>query len=40
MNDISGVGIIGAIGIVATLVTMPTLFPAVLTAVGRRVFWP
>ena len=40
MNDISGVGVIGAIGIVATLATMLTLFPAVLTALGRKVFWP
>jgi len=40
MNDISGVGVIGAVGIAATLLTMLTLFPAVLTALGRKVFWP
>lgn len=40
MNDISGIGVIGALGILATLFTMLTLFPAVLTALGRKVFWP
>lgn len=40
MNDISGLGLIGAIGIVCALVTMVTLFPALLLAAGRRVFWP
>lgn len=40
MNDISGIGVIGALGIAATLLTMLTLFPAVLTALGRKVFWP
>ncbi|WP_158892829.1 MMPL family transporter [Amycolatopsis anabasis] len=40
MNDISGLGLCGALGIACTLVTMLTLFPALLTAAGRRVFWP
>lgn len=40
MNDISGIGLIGAIGIASTLLTMLTLFPAVLMTLGRKVFWP
>ncbi|MBN6037531.1 MMPL family transporter [Amycolatopsis sp. 195334CR] len=40
MNDLSGLGLAGAVGIACTLLTMLTLFPALLVLTGRRVFWP
>lgn len=40
MNDIRGLGMVGSVGIAATVFTMLTLFPAVLVLVGRRAFWP
>ena len=35
-----GLGPVGAVGVVATLVAMTTLLPAVLVLFGRWVFWP
>lgn len=35
-----GMGPVSAVGIAVALVTMLTLFPALLVAVGRRPFWP
>ncbi|RZS29601.1 RND superfamily putative drug exporter [Herbihabitans rhizosphaerae] len=40
MNDISGIGLIGAVGIACTLATMLTLFPVLLVSLRRKVFWP
>ncbi|MFD9188780.1 MMPL family transporter [Streptomyces phaeochromogenes] len=40
LNSTSGLGPIGAAGILCALVAMLTLFPAVLVVLGRRVFWP
>ncbi|MFD6288585.1 MMPL family transporter [Streptomyces sp. NPDC060205] len=40
LNSTSGLGPIGAAGIVCALVAMLTLFPAVLVVLGRRIFWP
>ncbi|GLY30733.1 MMPL family transporter [Kineosporia sp. NBRC 101731] len=40
LNSTSGLGPIGAAGIVCALVAMLTLFPAVLVVFGRRIFWP
>ncbi|WP_216216209.1 MMPL family transporter [Amycolatopsis aidingensis] len=40
MNDISGLGLVGAIGIGCTLLAMLTLLPALLLVAGRKVFWP
>ncbi|MFG1995615.1 MMPL family transporter [Actinoplanes sp. NPDC048988] len=40
LNSISGLGPIGAAGILCALVAMLTLFPAVLVVLGRRIFWP
>jgi len=40
MNSTSGLGPIGAAGILCALVSMLTLFPAMLVLLGRRVFWP
>ncbi|MCA2219587.1 MMPL family transporter [Jidongwangia harbinensis] len=40
LNDISGLGPIGAAGILCALLAMLTLFPAVLVVLGRRIFWP
>ncbi|MEV4705785.1 MMPL family transporter [Actinoplanes sp. NPDC049316] len=40
LNDTSGLGPIGAAGILCALVAMLTLFPAVLVVLGRRIFWP
>ncbi|MGW3789893.1 MMPL family transporter, partial [Micromonospora arida] len=40
LNSTSGLGPIGAAGILCALVAMLTLFPAVLVALGRRIFWP
>jgi RND superfamily putative drug exporter len=40
MNNTRGLGPVGAAGILCTLVTMLTLFPALLMVCGRGVFWP
>ncbi|MFG1609182.1 MMPL family transporter [Actinoplanes sp. NPDC049265] len=40
LNSISGLGPVGAAGILCALVAMLTLFPAVLVLLGRRIFWP
>src|SRR5690606_6924837 len=40
LNNTSGLGPVGATGIVAALLAMLTLFPAVLVLLGRWVFWP
>ncbi|NGO69775.1 MMPL family transporter [Streptomyces boncukensis] len=40
MNSTSGLGPIGAAGIVSSLVAMLTLLPAMLVLAGRRVLWP
>lgn len=39
LNSTSGLGPIGAAGILCALVAMLTLFPAVLVVLGRRIFW-
>ena len=40
MNSTRGLGVSGAIGIVAALIGMTTLLPAVLVLPGRWIFWP
>lgn len=40
LNSISSLGPVGAAGIVAAMLVMLTLFPALLVVLGRRVFWP
>ncbi|MFC9895554.1 MMPL family transporter [Nocardia sp. NPDC127579] len=40
MNNIAGLGPVGAAGIVCTLLVMVTLFPALLVVCGRWIFWP
>lgn len=40
LNSSSGMGPVGMAGILAALVAMTTLLPAVLVLLGRRVFWP
>ncbi|MFN8075799.1 MAG: MMPL family transporter [Kineosporiaceae bacterium] len=40
LNSTSGLGPIGAAGILCALLAMLTLFPAVLVVLGRRIFWP
>ncbi|MGW7353784.1 MMPL family transporter [Streptomyces sp. NPDC054784] len=40
LNSSSGLGPVGAIGVVCALAAMTTLLPAVLVLLGRRVFWP
>ncbi|WP_239158519.1 MMPL family transporter [Winogradskya humida] len=40
LNSTSGLGPIGAAGILCALAAMLTLFPAVLVVLGRRIFWP
>lgn len=40
MNSTRGLGPIAAIAVVAALVTMTTLLPAMLVLLGRWVFWP
>ncbi|MEV0761006.1 MMPL family transporter [Nocardia sp. NPDC050435] len=40
MNNMAGLGPVGAAGIVCTLLVMVTLFPALLVLCGRRIFWP
>ncbi|WP_257429937.1 MMPL family transporter [Nocardioides carbamazepini] len=40
LNSSSGLGPVGAAGIVSALFVMLTLLPALLVVLGRRVFWP
>ncbi|WP_051766910.1 MMPL family transporter [Saccharothrix syringae] len=40
LNSTSGLGPIGAAGILCALVAVLTLFPAMLVVLGRRIFWP
>lgn len=40
LNSSSGMGPVGTVGVLAALVAMTTLLPAVLVLLGRRVFWP
>src|SRR3569833_910374 len=40
LNSTSGLGPIGAAGILCALVAMLPLFPAMLVVLGRRIFWP
>src|SRR5215467_12004936 len=40
LNNIRGLGPVGAIGIVSALAVMTTLLPAVLVICGRWLFWP
>lgn len=40
LNSNRSLGPIGAAGIIAAVVAMLTLLPAILVIVGRRVFWP
>ncbi|MEU0451574.1 MMPL family transporter [Streptomyces sp. NPDC006129] len=40
LNSSSGMGPVGMVGVLAALIAMTTLLPAVLVLLGRRVFWP
>ncbi|MEU2154233.1 MMPL family transporter [Streptomyces sp. NPDC019396] len=40
LNSASGLGPVGAVGVVCALAAMMTLLPALLVLLGRRVFWP
>lgn len=40
LNSSSGLGPVGAVGVVCALAAMTTLLPAILVLLGRRVFWP
>ena len=40
LNPTRGLGPVGAVGIVAGLIAMLTLLPAILVVFGRRLFWP
>ncbi len=40
LNSSSGMGPVGMVGVLAALVAMTTLLPAVLVLLGRRIFWP
>ncbi|WP_217239882.1 MMPL family transporter [Streptomyces sp. AC555_RSS877] len=40
LNSSSGMGPVGMVGVLAALVAMTTLLPAVLVLFGRRIFWP
>lgn len=40
LNSSSGLGPVGAVGVLCALATMLTLLPALLVLTGRRVFWP
>ena len=40
VNGTAGLGPIGAIGVACAALSMLTLLPALLTAFGRRAFWP
>ncbi|WP_062205036.1 MMPL family transporter [Streptomyces sp. NBRC 109706] len=40
LNSSSGLGPVGAVGVLCALAVMLTLLPALLVLIGRRVFWP
>lgn len=40
LNNIRGLGPVGAVGIASALLVMTTLLPAILVVCGRWVFWP
>ncbi|MCX5382585.1 MMPL family transporter [Streptomyces sp. NBC_00083] len=40
LNNIRGLGPVGAVGVLCALAAMLTLLPALLVLLGRRVFWP
>ena len=40
LNSTSGLGPIGAAGILSAFVAMLTLLPAIMVIAGRRIFWP
>ncbi|MGI5454700.1 MMPL family transporter [Streptomyces sp. CA-249302] len=40
LNSSRGMGPVGMVGVLAALVAMTTLLPALLVLLGRRVFWP
>ncbi|MFB7647399.1 MMPL family transporter [Streptomyces sp. NPDC056084] len=40
LNNIRGLGPVGAVGVLCALAAMLTLLPAILVLLGRRVFWP
>ncbi|GAA3853537.1 MMPL family transporter [Streptomyces sedi] len=40
LNSSSGLGPVGAVGVLCALAVMVTLLPALLVLLGRRVFWP
>ncbi|AXG77765.1 MMPL family transporter [Streptomyces paludis] len=40
LNNMRGLGPVGAVGVLCALAAMLTLLPAVLVLLGRRVFWP
>ncbi|TDC73777.1 MMPL family transporter [Streptomyces hainanensis] len=40
LNSSSGLGPVGAVGVLCALAVMLTLLPALLVVCGRRVFWP
>ncbi|HEX5568155.1 MAG TPA: MMPL family transporter [Streptomyces sp.] len=40
LNSSSGLGPVGAVGVLCALAAMTTLLPALLVLLGRRVFWP
>ncbi|WP_308416614.1 MMPL family transporter [Streptomyces sp. AJS327] len=40
LNSSSGLGPVGAVGVVCALAAMISLLPAILVLLGRRVFWP
>ncbi|MDT0322979.1 MMPL family transporter [Streptomyces millisiae] len=40
LNSSSGLGPVGAVGVLLALAVMLTLLPALLVVCGRRVFWP
>ncbi|MET3987140.1 MMPL family transporter [Streptomyces sp. PvR034] len=40
LDNIRGLGPVGAVGVLCALVAMMTLLPALLVLLGRRVFWP
>jgi RND superfamily putative drug exporter len=40
LNSSSGLGPVGAVGVLCALAAMLTLLPALLVLAGRRIFWP
>lgn len=40
MNNLRGLGPVGAVAVACALAVMTTLLPALLVLLGRRVFWP